>query len=173
MKSLIVSSVLPKEVKALLYLDIDGVLNQHRPFNSGWCGMDTEPVHLVNSLLGRYPTLGVVLISSWRYLIFSGYYQLEGLEKLLATHGLDIMGRLVGWTDADESVEGWESMPRNEIREELIKRHLRKNPHMPYVVLDDTIGVSTVFQVTINGYSGLTANDIRLADSFLQQQGVK
>jgi hypothetical protein len=110
-KALILSDRVPVVPDALIFLDIDGVLNNHVPFSSGWCGTGSVAVERLNQLLAFRPSAGVVLVSSWRYFVLSGCMTLEGLESLLMTHGLDIRGRLVGVMDADEALRAdWRCM---------------------------------------------------------------
>lgn len=72
----------------LLFLDIDGVLNDHRRHpGSPYCGLLPRCVGLLNAVLARTQP-SIVLTSSWRYQHLLGDMTLLGMEQLLYTHGL-------------------------------------------------------------------------------------
>lgn len=84
-----------------LFLDIDGVLNKHKPFENRYCGIDEECRQNFNWLLAELPDMQIVLSSAWRYNVLKGNMTLAGMEELFMTHGLNVKGRIVGTTEAD------------------------------------------------------------------------
>lgn len=55
----------------LLFLDIDGVLNNGKPTASGYCTIDYDKALLLNELLDTLPDVKVVISSAWRYLVLT------------------------------------------------------------------------------------------------------
>jgi hypothetical protein len=94
------SIVPPRNPNRLIFLDVDGVLNQH-----DWDPVaHTNPIHrdkviILNRIL-REIGAGIVLSSAWRYIIHRNESKLEGLDYLFRSHGL-MYGRLVGITRTD------------------------------------------------------------------------
>lgn len=83
-----------------LFLDIDGVLNDHT-FNTEAMSstLDRNKVELLNRIL-RLTGARIVLTSAWRYLVHRGEMNMAGLEWLLKSHGV-MDGRLAGITRMD------------------------------------------------------------------------
>lgn len=50
----------------LIFLDIDGVLNDHSRSSSGYCTIDSDKVELFNQILDAHPNARVVISSAWR-----------------------------------------------------------------------------------------------------------
>ena len=86
----------------LLFLDIDGVLNNHVKKANGYCGINPEPVQLLNAVLDTYPSLQLVISSAWRNIIYKGESTLVGFEHLLLTHGIKCYKRLHGVTGVND-----------------------------------------------------------------------
>src|SRR3954463_5428011 len=90
----------PGRFEALVFLDVDGVLNGH-DFDAL---ARSNPIHrdkvaLLNGvLLGA--RAGVVLSSAWRYIVHRGEADLAGMAWLLRSHGL-LADALAGVTRPD------------------------------------------------------------------------
>src|SRR4051812_43157756 len=70
-----------------LFLDIDGVLNNHVKMDNGYCGIDARRMRLLGQLVDRVPRVKIYLVSAWRYMILSGDMTLAGFKNMLLTHG--------------------------------------------------------------------------------------
>lgn len=89
----------------VLFLDIDGVLNDHTWLPEVLCGqIHGDCVYELNRVL-RATDARLVLSSAWRYLFYRGEMTLQGLEWLLRSHGV-LANRLVGITRRDTMVRG-------------------------------------------------------------------
>lgn len=89
----------------VLFLDVDGVLNDHTWLPEVLCGqIHGDCVFELNRVL-RATDARIVVSSAWRYLIYRGEMSLQGLEWLLRSHGV-LAGRLVGITRPDTMVRG-------------------------------------------------------------------
>lgn len=108
----------------MLFLDIDGVANNHVPHPNGYCGMTPECVARLNRVIAA-TDCRVVVSSSWRYMVIGKAMTVRGLEYLFMTHGLDVRGRVLGVTPPDEETGG------HERRAEQVAAWLR----------DDVVGV--------------------------------
>lgn len=122
-------------VRPLIFLDMDGVANDHKAHTNGYCGTKPECVAQLNRIL-RETDAKVVLSSAWRYLIHSGSMTLRGFVNLLLTHGVEIQtnekrprSRLIGITCRDEDLS-----PRGQQIRHWLNEH---GGRRPYVVLDD------------------------------------
>ncbi len=96
----------------LLFLDIDGVLNNHKYEADVLCGqIHKDKVELLNRIL-RETGCHIVLSSAWRYIVHRGESNLLGMEWLLRSHGV-IAGRLAGITRPDtmERPAVWTGQP--------------------------------------------------------------
>lgn len=92
----------------LLFLDIDGVLNNHRQQVNGYCGIDQHCMTNLNYVINQ-TDCGVVISSAWRYMIPDGM-NILGFEYLLKTHGC--LGKVIGVTDRDEVIQRREDQIR-------------------------------------------------------------
>lgn len=112
----------------LIFLDIDGVLNDHRYNEASMSGaILPECVARLNRIL-EATDARIVLSSAWRYMLIGRAMSVTGFDYLLRTHGV-IANRLVGRTCADEEVKerGWQ-----------IHEWRKANDHRGrYVVIDD------------------------------------
>jgi hypothetical protein len=135
----------------LLYLDIDGVLNDHSKYDNNYCGIKKECVDQLNRILEAVPDLQIVISSAWRYMIPDAM-SLKGFEYLLLTHGLNCYGRLYSYTCRDEILG---------TRERQIKLHLMDEHKIEsFAVLDDLpLNIKEKFFVRTNGKIGLTKED--------------
>lgn len=114
----------------VLFLDIDGVLNAHMVHQAtSHCGVDVWCAGMLNRVIENVPSLKIVLSSAWRYMITRGDMTLRGFEYLMATHGVDMAGRLIGVTDEDRTVD--------EPRSDQILRFVKSHGITRYMVVDD------------------------------------
>lgn len=138
----------------LVFLDIDGVLNNHA-FGEESQSSSLLPscVHRLNRILMETGAK-IVLSSAWRYMILGGAMTITGFDYLLRTHGV-LHGRLIGHTPKDEAISdrGWQ-----------IQIWRWANGHEgAYVVLDDVdVGDFHPF-VKCDGEIGLTDDDAEKA----------
>jgi HAD domain in Swiss Army Knife RNA repair proteins len=161
----------------IVFLDIDGVLNDHAKLPSNYCGIQMKQVIHLNKLLDDLPDLKIVVSSAWRYLILRGEMTLKGFEMLLLINGVKCYGRLVGHTVADGDicdepdhfdVEAWKEVGLK-MRAAQIKRYLELNPNKAFVVLDD-LPLQVENQVQTDPSIGLTVDDIEEAMRILISQ---
>lgn len=127
----------------LLFLDIDGVLNNHRMTQSGYNTIDENKCTCLNYVLRAYPNLKIVISSAWRYMILDGNMTLKGFEYMLLKSGLCCNGRVIGCTERDphdgiahDDAERWSQMGLKH-RVDQIQTYLEDSGNPPYVVLDD------------------------------------
>lgn len=151
----------------LIFLDIDGVLNDHTPRENGYCGIESRLAYHLNRIL-RLTAAEIVVSSAWRYLMFGGHMSLDGFANMLATHGLDVIGRIAGFTDQDTMIPNdvGQLVPMPNERGEQIARWLKGHPakgrQRRYVVIDDLdLGISEAGHpfVQTDGKIGLTTAD--------------
>ena len=130
-----------------IFLDFDGVLNDHTVYENGYTGTKPSCVRVLNSVLREYPDTKLVIISSWRYLVHSGQMTLKGFESLMLTHGINAHNRVIGLTRED----------RDDTRYEQILDWL--NTHDPncqsWISLDDNYLSDDPRCVLTNGRTGL------------------
>ena len=96
----------------IVFLDIDGVLNSHKPHPNGYCGISPECAQRFNHILDKFPDVKLVISSSWRYLVHSGSMTIIGLENLFLSHGLNFKGRIEGITREDIEIDDGVYDPR-------------------------------------------------------------
>jgi HAD domain in Swiss Army Knife RNA repair proteins len=89
----------------VIFLDIDGVLNDHTPQENRYCGMNRECVSRFNRILDAVPEANIVISSAWRYMILRGDLTIKGFEMLMLTHGVKCHDRVIGCTTADGPIE--------------------------------------------------------------------
>jgi hypothetical protein len=88
----------------LIFLDIDGVLNDHRLQDNGYCGLKPSCVANFNLLLAELPDLQIVITSAWRYMVLNKAMTLKGFEYMLLVGGVNCEGRIHGHTRSDEEI---------------------------------------------------------------------
>jgi len=96
-------------MRKILFLDIDGVLNDHRTLPNGYSQMKLSCVKEFCRILDTCPDVEVVLSSAWRYLTFGNTpaMSLKGIEYLLCLFGASyftVNDRFVGTTISDEEM---------------------------------------------------------------------
>lgn len=137
----------------IIFLDIDGVLNDHRISEPAGCyGINPECMKCLNMII-QFTKANLVISSAWRYMITGGSMTLSGFEYMLRTHGLDQNAQIVGHTKTDEEIAS---------REGQIKAFIDENNVQQYVILDDMSVfpfMSERFYKT-NSKFGLTKEDV-------------
>lgn len=136
----------------IIFLDIDGVLNDHSPMCNGYCGIKAECVEQLNRILATAPDAKIVVHSAWRYLLYDGDLPIRFFENLLLSHGVDCLNRLHGRTRWD-SVGGHEADRVSQIREYVIDHGVEC-----FAVLDD-LDLQMENFVRTDGSRGLTRDD--------------
>lgn len=131
----------------ILFLDFDGVLNDHERMPNGYHTIKTECAIVLNRLLKSLPMLKIIITSAWRYPL----QKPEITEYLMLTHGIHAQGRVIGHTQLDEvfhqgpkpplsDTEWWAAhgikWRVDQIRLEL-KKLIREHPKLKWAVLDD------------------------------------
>ena len=151
---------------AILFLDIDGVLNGHEQDGHGYCRIQAGPIVHLNRILAETGAR-LVISSSWRYLVHSGAMTLEGFSYMLITHGIGCHGRLGGITCRDE-----EAGPRGAQITRWLDQLPRRGEGPAYVVIDDDDdGVTGAGHplVRTDGRVGLTHEDADAAIAILRR----
>lgn len=160
--------------KPLIFLDIDGVLNDHAWDTEVMCGqIQQDKVARLNHIL-HVTGARIVLSSAWRYIIHRGESNLMGLEWLFRSHGI-LMNRLISYTrpDTAEQPPRWDgdlhTWIRTNERGVQIADWLAEftasaaEQPSPYVAIDDLdLGISEAGHpfVQTNGAVGLTDGDV-------------
>lgn len=135
----------------LLFLDFDGVMNDHTKLPSGYSGIQHDKVPHLNKILDSVPDVQIVVSSAWRYHILNGEMTLTGFMGMLLVHGIKCRDRLYGHTKADGEliqdepgnfdVEAWSRAGlkwRASQIQDFITEFMRTEGHFPeFAVLDD------------------------------------
>jgi hypothetical protein len=149
-----------------VYLDMDGVMNDHTLMENGYCGISPDCVRRLNRLFDQFEDLHIVVSSAWRYMVLAGDMTRRGYEEMLLTHGVCCYGRVFGMTAPDEPY--WSSPPTEAdysdltVRKRQIADHVREHRPESYVVLDDMELEMDRF-VRTDGQKGLQDNDVEAA----------
>ncbi len=88
--------------KPILFLDIDGVLNDHtwhQPADS--TTIDKPCMDRLNKIIAE-TGCQIVLSTAWRYMIHNKAMAPIGFYQMLRTHGLDKKAEIIGLTHPDE-----------------------------------------------------------------------
>lgn len=159
----------------IIFLDIDGVLNDHRKWASKYSPILYDNVRHLNTILEAVPEAKIVLSSAWRYV----FNTVPTIETLLMCHGADCYGRVLGATCSDEEMnEGpmpafddadrWATLGHR-WRCGQIERYLTDHEWPRYIVIDDLpLTVPNLVKTAPN--VGLTAADAREAIGLLNAQ---
>ena len=160
----------------LIFLDIDGVLNDHVPHPNGVCGIKPSCVAEMNRILEAVPAAMIVVSSAWRYYIHNDFMTFEGFNLLLQSHGLACHQRIHGVTKPDaETFRAEDHQAPYDVdlwrerglrwRVKQILEFWAQEDYPPYVVIDDLpLAINNLVQTDRN--VGLTAD---LADEVIRR----
>ena len=135
---------------SVIFLDCDGVLNDHRKWPNKFAPLLYENVQHLNYILEACPDVQIVLSSAWRYRFSNEYV----IEALLCCFGVNAFDRIHGLTDLDpvdhtrpyDDREWWERMGLR-WRGEQICEYAERYRLTRWAVLDDLpLGVDHLFQ---------------------------
>lgn len=160
-----------------IFLDIDGVLNDHNPFNNGYSGLKPDCVELLCQVLKAIPETRIIISSAWRYLVFDGSLSLSGLEYIFLIHGAEydaIHGKIIGVTPSEEEIARklgicepnvdldymWLKENGQDIRVLEIQQVIEDLNISNYVVVDD-LNLCITNLVKTDPFKGLTTFDIQ------------
>jgi hypothetical protein len=153
---------------SVIFLDMDGVLNDHTPMDNRYCGVKKECVANFNQILDAVPDAKIVISSAWRYMILRGDVTVKGFEMLLLTHGVKCFQRVIGHTIADGPIEDephhhdepakWRENTMRERGHQIMSWAIEHGVQK-FVALDDLhIGIPNHYWV--DSESGLTQSDV-------------
>jgi hypothetical protein len=138
----------------VIFIDIDGVLNDHTRLSNGYCGIKSECVENMNLILDTVLDLNIVISSAWRYMIPKSM-TLTGFEYLLLVCGINCRGRISGHTRHDNDEE--------DTRGSQISDYLNEHTDIEkYIVVDDMdLNLTSLGDnfLQTNGNVGLTKQD--------------
>lgn len=142
-----------------LFLDVDGVLNNHAFYKGAESTtLDRNSIERLNRVILE-TDCKIVISSSWRYMMLTDKpaMTLAGFEYMLRTHWLAVPHRIVGLTCSDEIT--WR-------RDEQILLWLKEHPEVKnWAVLDDDpmnmqFGTNQWRLVRTDGDHGLSETDV-------------
>lgn len=89
----------------LLFLDVDGVLNDRTRHANGYTGLHVDKMELLADVL-KATDARVVISSAWRYLVAPLGMTKIGFQNLFLTHGApkELVDRIIGFTRPDDGV---------------------------------------------------------------------
>ena len=134
----------------VIFLDLDGVLNDHRKWPNKFAPLLPENVQHLNHILEAMPDVQIVLSSAWRYRFDNEYV----IEALLCCFGVNAFERIHGRTEWDpvdhlrpyDDREWWERMGV-QWRGEQIREYAERYGLTQWAVLDDLpLDVEHLFQ---------------------------
>ena len=125
----------------VIFLDIDGVLNDHKAWPNRCGRICYERVEHLNKVLCAVPDAKIVLSSAWRY----SFPEANTIMALLMAHGCDCLHRVHGATDLDPVLENrpaWtERAEWNRLgkvwRKQQILDYVERHEITAWVVIDD------------------------------------
>lgn len=166
----------------VLFLDIDGTLNDHTRMSNQYCGIKRTCVDNLNRILDTLPDLKIVISSAWRYMILREIMTIKGFEMLLLTHGIKCFDKVIGYTEADGPLEDephhhnephkWSEMAIRG-RGTQITNWVTQNNVDTFIALDD-LHINIPEHYLVNSDTGLTDEDAdniisRLRSNILQK----
>ena len=120
-------NTVPDNVDRVIFMDVDGVLNDHRWCHIGGCQIKPECVECFQHLI-KQSQAKCVLISSWRSKVKRGIVTLKGMEWMFKTHGLVI--------DLIDVLPPYENHDHN-ARSEAVMKWIESHKPKSYVVIDN------------------------------------
>lgn len=93
----------------ILFLDYDGVLNDHRTLANGYSQMKEKCVKELCRILDACPDVNIIVSSAWRYMMLGDTPAINerGMEYLMCLFGASyysINNRIIGKTISDEEM---------------------------------------------------------------------
>lgn len=114
-----------------LFLDIDGVLNDHTfDERAGSATIDYKNAHYLNLIIDEFNPK-IILTSAWRYMVTRGEMTLKGFSYMLRTHGVSKNVNIIGTTDEDGRIDFNQSKAGIEHRRLQILRYIALNIELP------------------------------------------
>lgn len=157
--------------EAIIFLDIDGCLNDHKAHANGYCGTVPHCVASFNRILAAVPEARIVITSAWRYIAGFSDVTTAVMENVLLTHGVNCYELVKDFTRKDISKDRTDRGPQ--IMEWLWAKagpqHLSHPPFL--VVIDDKdleITAMNLPFVQTDGNVGLTDADADRAIAILR-----
>ncbi len=156
-------------MKPIIFLDIDGVLNDHKWNEEAQsCTIRTDCMNELNRII-KETSANIVLSSAWRYMVLGGTMSITGFEYLLRTHGFISTGTIIGHTGKDRVTSD-----RSD-RAKLIKAWVIAQSYQSgmYIALDDDdLGYTLegIPLVLTNGKRGLTEADALNVIQFINHE---
>jgi hypothetical protein len=142
---------------SVLFLDIDGVLNDHTYDERAESTTILRPcVERLNRVLDATGCV-VVISSAWRYMVLGQAMSLHGFEYLLRTHGVRCSGRVAGTTGRDRDTT--DRTERGRQVRAWLEAYGRGDGERWAVVDDLALGFEGMPFVHTNGLVGLTDAD--------------
>lgn len=127
----------------VLFLDVDGVLNNYHMRNFGEA-FSQPSCDALNTILERVPDLKIVISSAWRI------WGREYMQKILVKNGVSLsQGKVIDITGQEQGIRGYQ-----------IQCWLDRNPGVTkFAILDDETDMGPLLDrlVKTNGYVGLTS----------------
>lgn len=124
-------------MRPVLFIDIDGVLNDHRRMANGYARIDEDKATRLSKVLDELDA-DIVVHSAWRYLVLKESMTVRGFGDLLQSHGLSLYrpGSL-----HDMRILGVTRMDRGEgstcDRSDQIREYAKEHGIKVYVAIDD------------------------------------
>lgn len=142
------------KIKRVLFLDIDGVLNNHN-YDKIARSCVIKPIYVarLNEVISR-TDCSIVVSSAWRYMVLSMEMTLKGFEYLLRTHGVHCANRVVGHLAPDRNQDD----PND--RAKLVYQWLLDHEVDSAVVVDDLDLQCSIPFVRTDGAVGLTDQNV-------------
>ena len=145
----------------ILFLDIDGVLNNHTPHANDYNGICPAMADHLDEIVAA-TGCRIVLASAWRYMILCGDMTLTGFADVLLTHGVSrrVADAMAGYLPGD--VDFRDPHDRGKLAREWLSVTGRVIGVTHAVALDDgDLGYEAVSIASVRpvGDVGLTAQD--------------
>lgn len=143
----------------IIFLDLDGVCNNHYRLPNGYCSLDIVKIQILNSIVFLTDSQ-IVLSSAWRYLILNKSMTLEGFKNMLLTYGLNQSVILKDYLSADVNIDDMNDRAKL-CKDWLFRHHNFKD----YIIIDDLDLGFTKFGLNfhkVNGDVGLTMEDAEI-----------
>jgi len=89
----------------IIFLDIDGVLNDHHHYGNSYCRLKHECVMELARILEAVPEAKIIVTSAWRYLLHQEVFRSTGLEYMFCMFGMPYAtaySSVIGFTATDE-----------------------------------------------------------------------